>query len=326
MTASGGLQSVPRRRFRPAGPRALRLVTFALVVTGACSSDPTTATRLKPIVIGATSFPENVIVANLYAGALQARGYQPVVRKNMGQRDVLVPALQKGGKENGVDVIPEYVGDLLEFVNKNAGEANGDLGATMAKLTARLGTLGVTVLDPSPATDQNVFVVTKATADRYKATKLSDLMPVAGRLTLGAGPECPTAASCLPGLETIYNLRFKTLLLLDTCGPRTLDALTAGTVDVGLLCSSDGAIAARDLVVLEDGKRLETVDNVVPVVRADILDDTIRATLNKVSAALTTADLILMNKRAGIDKVDPELLARNWLLEHGFTTTTTRRN
>ena len=97
-----------------------------------------------------------------------------------------------------------------------------------------------------------------------------------------------------------------------------MEALSAGDIDVGLVFSSDGAVSARNLVVLEDDKKLQTVDNVIPAIRKDVVDDDIRSVLNKVSAELTTDDLIELNRRASVDKADPEALAREWLQAHGF--------
>ncbi|MDQ2826944.1 MAG: amino acid ABC transporter substrate-binding protein, partial [Actinomycetota bacterium] len=194
------------------GPRSIRVrsagaVLVVAAITAACGSSSnnnnnnTSANAAKTVVIGSAPFSENEIVANMYAGALQNAGFQVTVRKGLGQREIYLPALRAGGKDNGIDLVPEYVGTLLEFVNKGAGEASGDLDATVAKLRSRLDPLGLTALTPSPAADQNAFAVTKATADRLKAKKLSDLTPVASQLTLGAGSECPTRPFCQPGLE-----------------------------------------------------------------------------------------------------------------------------
>jgi osmoprotectant transport system substrate-binding protein len=296
------------------------LVVGALVAVG-CGSDKTSTTTQakKTIVIGSAPFSENEIVASMYAGALGAKGYQVTEKSGLGQREIYLPALQKGGRENGIDLVPEYVGTMLEFVNKSAGEASGDLDATVAKLRSRLDPLGLTALNPSPAADQNAFAVTKATADKFKLKKLSDLAPVAKDMTLGAGPECPTRPFCQPGLEKTYGLKFKTFRVLDSGGPKTKEALTSGDIDVGLVFSSDGAVAARNLVVLEDDKKLQTVDNLVPAIRKDVVDDDIRDVLNKVSAALNTDDLIKLNKRADVDKEDPGVLAKEWLDQHGFS-------
>jgi osmoprotectant transport system substrate-binding protein len=308
------------------GPRSIRMRTAGAVlvvaaVTAACgsSSDNTTAKAAKTVVIGSAPFSENEIVANMYAGALQNAGYQVTVRKGLGQREIYLPALQKGGKDNGIDLVPEYVGTLLEYLNKGAGEATSDLDATMGKLRPRLDTIGVSALTPSSAADQNAFAVTKATADRLKAKKLSDLTPVASQLTLGAGSECPDRPFCQPGLEKVYGLKFKAFRSLDTAGPKTLEALASGDIDVGLVFSTGGGVAAKNLVVLEDDKKLQTVDNIVPAIRKDVVDDTITSVLNKVSAALNTPDITQLNKRADIDKEDPETLAQEWLGQHGFT-------
>jgi osmoprotectant transport system substrate-binding protein len=296
---------------------ALSLGAMVMVACGSSGTD-TTAKAAKTVVIGSAPFSESVIVANMYAGALQNEGYQVTVRKGLGQREIYLPALQKGGADNGIDLVPEYAGTLLEFVNKGAGEASSNLDDTVAKLRTHLDGMGLTALNPSPAADQNAFAVTRATADRLKAKKLSDLTPVAGQLTLGAGPECPTRPFCQPGLEKTYGLKFKAFRVLDSGGAKTMEALTSGDIDVGLVFSSDGAVAARNLVVLEDDKKLQTVDNIIPAIRKDILDDTIRTVLNKVSAQMNTDDLIQLNKRADVDKTDPEALAREWLQGHGF--------
>jgi len=309
-------------RSKSISARTAGVLLGVAVMTAACGSNSTTTKAAgqpaKAVVIGSAPFSESVLVANMYAGALQAEGLQATVKKGLGQREIYLPALQKGGKDNGIDIVPEYVGTLLEFVNKNAGEASGDLDASVGKLRSRLDAIGLTALNPSAAQDQNAFAVTKATADRLKARKLSDLAPAAGQLTLGAGSECPTRPFCQPGLEKTYGLKFKAFRALDSGGPKTMEALASGDIDVGLVFSSDGGVAARNLVVLEDDKKLQTVDNLVPAIRKDVVDDTIRRALNKVSTELTTADLIQLNKRADVDKADPETLAQEWLQQHGF--------
>ena len=302
--------------------RTIAAVSLGALVLVACGDDgdSTVDNATKTVVIGSAPFSESVIVANMYAGALQNEGFQVTVRKGLGQREIYLPALEKGGADNGIDLVPEYVGTLLEHVNKNAGEASGDLNDSVAKLRARLDPLGLTALNPSPAADQNAFAVTRATADRLKLKKLSDITPAtAAQLTLGGGPECPARPFCQPGLEKTYGLKFRAFRPLDSGGPRTMEALSSGDIDVGLVFSSDGAVAARNLVVLEDDKKLQTVDNLIPAIRKDVVNDDIRSVLNKVSAEMTTEDLIQLNRRADVDKADPEALAKEWLQQHGFT-------
>ena len=300
------------------GRLRLALVLW-LAAAVACGSDPSGAPgasggeAARPVVVASQAFPENVIVATMYARALEAAGRPTVLYAAYGRREIYVPALEKGGRGKGVDLVPEYAASMLEFVNHNAGEASGDLDVTMARLRERLRATGLVALRPSPATNQNAFAVTRATAQRLNLRTISDLAPVAPDMTLGAGPECPTRPFCLAGLERVYGLRFGAFRALDAGGPRTKSALASGEIDVGLVFSSDGAVPALGLVVLEDDKRLQAADNLVPVIRADVLDAEIRRVLDRISAALTTEDLIELNRRAEIDGEDPERLAEEWL-------------
>ncbi len=297
-------------------------IGLALMVTACGSSSktssgvgPTTAEKDKKTVnIGAFNFTESAILAGIYEGALTDAGYNATVRPNLGSREVVAPALERGE----IDLYPGYAATDLEFLNKGAGEATPDAQATTEKLRAALASKGGTALDPSPAVDANAFAVTKATADKYNLKKLSDLAPVAGQLKLGGPPECPTRPFCQVGLVNTYGANFKEFKPLDVGGPLTVAALKGGDIDVGLLKSTDGSIPANGFVVLEDDKHLQNADNVVPIIRTVTVDDKVRQTLNKVSGALTTQDLTQLNKQADVDKEDPEVLAKDWLKKHGF--------
>ncbi len=295
------------------------LVGLALLVAGCGNgSDEETGGGGQAgddITIGAFNFSESAILAAIYEGALEAEDHIVTVRPNLGSREVVAPALERGE----IDLYPGYAATELEFYNKGAGEASPDVEETVEKLRTYLEPKGLTALEPSPAVDANAFAVTRETAERYNLRTLSDLAPVAGELVLGGPPECPTRPFCALGLEQTYGIRFREFKQLDAGGPLSKAALEGGDVDVALIFSSDGAIAARDFVVLEDDKKLQNADNVVPVISTKVATDEVRDVLNRVSAALTTADLTEMNKRADIDKEDPSVLAVEWLRRHGFT-------
>lgn len=125
----------------------------------------------KKITVGETNFYEQEILGEIFAQVLEANGFTVDRKTNLGNREVVFPALQNGD----IDIVAEYAATLLEFVNKGAGEATTDAATTVAKLKLRLAPLKLTALAPAPATDQNGFVVTKATADKYNLAKLSDL-------------------------------------------------------------------------------------------------------------------------------------------------------
>ena len=136
----------------------------------------------------------------------------------------------------------------------------------------------------------------------------------AGQLTLGGPPECPTRPFCQKGLEDKYGIKFKSFKALDAGGPTTKAALRNGDIDVGLLFSSD----AKGFLLLDDDKKLQNADAIVPVLRTDKATDDIKTRLNKVSAALTSDDLSTLNDRANVNKEDPDVIAQSWLSQHGF--------
>lgn len=263
------------------------------------------------LTVGSTDFTEQSIVAEIYAQCLEAAGFDVDTRLNLGAREVVFPALENGD----IDLYPEYVGTLLTFLE---GTPSPDLDTTLADLTALVGDRGITLLEPSAAEDKNGFAVTQETADRYDLTTLSDLAPVAGELTFGAGPECPERPLCLIGLEDTYGITFADVQELDSGGPLTKEALENGDIDVGLIFTSDGAVAARGFVVLEDDKSLQPVENILPAIRSDATSDAAEALLNAISAELTTEELSELNASVDVDREDPADAATTWLEENGF--------
>ena len=246
---------------------------------------------------------------------MQAKGYTVHTRLNIGSREVYEPALERGE----INLFPEYAATLLEFINHSANEATGDAQATTAKLRTRLQPKGLTALNPSPAIDANAFAVTKATADRLHLAKLSDVGPVGNQLTLGGPAECPTRKFCALGLHDVYGITFKGFRALGFDTPQLKDALGNGDVQVAELSTTDGTVADRGFVILQDDKHLQLADNVVPVVRTSVVTNAIRDLLNKVSAALTTEDLAQLDKKVDSGKQDPDVVAGQWAKDHGFS-------
>jgi osmoprotectant transport system substrate-binding protein len=290
-------------------------VSIAIAVAiGACGSTSTPAAAKGTITVGGFAFSEGSVLAELYGQALQHAGYTVNFKLNLGNREVVAPALKSGQ----IDMYVGYAATDLEFYDGGAGEATGDAVATTAKLNSHLSSLNLVALTPSNTVDQNAFAVTKATADKYSLTKLSDLAPVASQFVLGAGPECKTRPFCLPGLQTTYGLHFKDFKTLDTDGPLTRAALKSGAIQIGLVFSSDSDLKTLGLVVLQDDKHLEAADNVVPILRTAVATDDAKTVLNNVSAKLTTADLLQMNAQVELLHQDADAVTRVWLQQHIF--------
>jgi len=291
--------------------------------TAASTGSTASAASTGPIVIAAFNFGESKILANMYADVLKKAGFDASV-KALGAREIVEPALEKGSKAGGVDVVPEYLSTFTEFLNtKQNGasapaQASPDEAATLTAARTLAAKAGITVLDPSPATDENAFAVTKDFATKHNLTKLSDLATYTGPLVLGGPPECPQRPFCEPGLVKTYGIKFASFKSLDAGGPLTKKALQQGTIQVGLVFSSDAGIAAFGLQVLDDDKHLQNVDAVVATVNSSVVSAKITQALNAVDAALTTADLVALNKKVDIDGGDPAQVAQDWLTSKGL--------
>ncbi len=276
-----------------------------------------------PITVAAFNFGESKILANIYAGVLTKAGYTVTV-KALGAREIVEPALEKGSASGGVDVVPEYLSTLTEFLNAKANgkdapaKASPDVQATLAAARSLAGAVGIVVLDPSQATDQNAFAVTQDFATKNNLSKLSDLASFSGPLVLGGPPECPQRPFCKPGLEKTYGLKFTGFTSLDAGGPLTKKALQQGKIQLGLVFSSDAGIAVFGLKVLDDDKKLQNVDAVVAAVNKAVQSDALTKALNGVDAVLTTDDLIALNKKVDIDGDKPETVAQDWLSSKGL--------
>jgi osmoprotectant transport system substrate-binding protein len=196
------------------------------------------------ITVGAANFSENQILANLYVKVLDAAGYSAKV-KDVQSREVYEPALEHGD----LDVMPEYAATLTEFLNtKDNGPkakplATTDIDKTLAAVKKIGAKHGLVPLEASDATDQNAFAVRKDFAAKWGLVNLSDLTKVKGDLVLGGPPECPTRPYCKPGLEETYGAKFTGFKSLDVGGPLTRAAITNGDVQIGLVFSSDPALA-----------------------------------------------------------------------------------
>jgi osmoprotectant transport system substrate-binding protein len=291
------------------------LVALVLVVS-ACGDDTSGGDSKDgpTITIGSTNFGEQVIVAEIYAQVLESHGYPVERRFNLGTREVVYPALADGE----IDLLAEYTGSLLTY---KGGTPSTDPDRTAADLAAAIATDGLSVLAYSPAQDKNGIVVTAATAETLGLTMVSDLAAHNGELRLGGPPECPDRPLCLIGLQDVYGLQFLSFTPLDTGGPLTVAALEGDEIDVAILFTSDGVIAAKGFVLLEDDKNLQPSENVVPVVRTDVVSaygSEFTDLLDSVGARITTADLSEMNKRYGIDAIDADVIAHDWLVSAGL--------
>lgn len=292
---------------------AMAAMVLVAVACGGSSSPSGNASK-GTITVGGFNFPESDVLAQVYGQTLAHDGYTVNYKLELGARSIVVPALQSGQ----IDLYAGYAASELEYLNHGKGEATPDPTETTSKLNTYLSAIGAEALTPSAAFDGNAYAVTKATADQYNLKTLSDLAAVADKLVFGAGPECKTYKFCLPGLTSVYGLHFKNTLVLDTDGPATRAAFKNGTIQVGLVFSTDADLQQLGLVVLQDDKHMIAADNVVPVIRTKAATSDVKGILNKISAGLTTNDLFAMNGDVSLKHMDADVVAKSYLQAHNY--------
>jgi osmoprotectant transport system substrate-binding protein len=291
------------------------LAILGLVATACGSDDEAAATDSgPPIVIGAQDFGESAILAEIYAQALTGAGYDVRIQSLGGFRDISMGAFSSGD----INFAPEYVASMLEYLNDRAGEASGDLSATLALLQTELEPLDLEALEPAPGVDTNAFVVTAETAETLGLTTLGDLAGKEGDLRLGGPADCETNPFCIPGLIETYDVDLSgSFVGLDAGVVAT--ALGNGEIDVAVLFSTDGRISSEGWVLLEDDKAMLAADNIVPVVSATLIDtygNDMASVVNAVSEKITTPVLIELNRQYDVDKDDARDIASCWLADN----------
>jgi osmoprotectant transport system substrate-binding protein len=200
-----------------------------------------------PIAVGGANFTESTILANIYAGVLRAAGFDASVRE-VGSRELYLPALIAGQE---IQVFPEYLATVTETLNRqlNGSDAepvaSPDPQETLAAVQPLAEQVGLVFGEPAEAADQNAFAVTQEFADQLGVSTLSELAEACGdgSLILGGPSECPERPFCQLGLEETYGLEFDSFRELDAGGPLTKAAIQQGEVSIGLVFSSDGALA-----------------------------------------------------------------------------------
>ncbi len=289
-----------------------------VIVAAACSTGGGSAS--KPTVkVGSDGFDEAKIMAEAYAQVLEANGY--TVNRDgigLGARKVTAPALESGQ----IDLKPEYIGSGLSYYDptKATGDPKNNQQQLQTILTGKGG--GITVLDYTPAQDQNAFVVRKDTADQLKLTKMSDVAAVQGQLKLGLATDCPTNPVCGKALKDAYGIDTSAATLLDACSTPMADALKAKTIDLGELCSTQPDIIVNNFVLLQDDKQTQPADNISPLVRNDFLAKTDKAAfsklLNDLSAKIDTPTLADLYKQVSVDKKDIKDVVSTFLKAQGL--------
>jgi osmoprotectant transport system substrate-binding protein len=278
----------------------------ATTTTGGAGDGPS-------ITVASFNFPESVILAEIYAQALEADGYTIERNLNLGSRELIFPEIESGA----IDFLPEYLGSAIAV--GFGEEAPTDEAEAVQALTDLFAGVGVTVLAPAPGQDKNVFVVTGDFATENGVTTVADLADV-GDITLGGPPECEDRPTCYAGLVETYgldNLSFEAIQE----GAARVAALDSGAIDLALLFSTQPVITEMGFVALEGTDEIIAPENVIPVVSNEVAEaygEEFATLVDSISELITTDVLLDLNGRVELQAQNPDDVATDWLNENGL--------
>jgi osmoprotectant transport system substrate-binding protein len=264
-----------------------------------------------PIVVGSANFTESQVIAELYSQALVAKGIQSSTKPNIGSREVYIKALQ----DKSISVVPEYTGNLLLNFDKNATATTAqEVESALPKALPS----DLKVLKASTAVDQDVYVVTKEFAAQNGLSSLADLKKVASNVVLGGPSTLATRSYGPQGLEKIYGAKIKEFKPYDSLAVETKDFLD-NKIQLAEYFTTESVIADNGFVELKDPQGMILPQNVVPLVRSEVADNTTATgVIESVQAALTTDDLIALNKKVDTEHQEAKEVAADWLKSKGL--------
>jgi osmoprotectant transport system substrate-binding protein len=298
---------------------ALALAAVGCGSSTSTASGPSTTTGVAPstavsgaasprIVIGSANFPENEILADIYADALRAKGLNVGTKLDIGSREIYFAELKSGA----INLFPEYNGALLDYLAPTStASSTTAVDAALAKALPS----DLVALTPSPAQDSDSVTVTAAFAAAHHLHSIADLKPIEGQVTIGGPPEFANRQAGILGLKKLYGESFKAFKPLDESGPLTIAALRDGTIQAGDIFTTDPSVAKYHFVALTDPDHLFAAQNVVPIVNRSVDNQTVSSTLDAVSAALSTANLVQLVGAVENDHVDASAVAAKFVSE-----------
>jgi len=170
------------------------------------------------------------------------------------------------------------------------------------------------LLNGASATNKDVLVTTRAVSARHKLNSLANLREVQSSLAFSIPTGYSSGTYGVDSLRSLYRYRVHDPKIQDDPAER-VNALTADTVQVTLLHSSDSAIEENRLVTLEDPSTALLQQQLVPIIRRT-LPDSARTAINRVSSTLDTGNLsFLLRLTSGSNPIADDDAAQ-FILDH----------
>lgn len=260
------------------------------------------------LVVGSKNFTESVLLGEIVAGTLEGRGFEVDRRFNLGGAWLCHRALLSGD----LDVYVEYTGTALMDIFKR--EKDTDRARVLATLRADYGQVALGMRAPLGYENSFALVIRREDASRFGLARISDLQKVQNRFRLGMFGEFLERADGFPGLTRAYDLKFEkppTEMDLGLLYP----ALESDRIDLAVGSTTDGLIAARGFVVLEDDRRYFPPYDAIPVVRlaALSLHPGLAEALESLTGRIDAATMRRLNYEVDGRKRNPKDVAREFL-------------
>ncbi len=277
-----------------------------------CSPNPE-----EVVVIGSKIDTEGAILGYIQLLALQDAGLKVEDRIETGPTLIVRRALQYGE----IDGYIEYTGTaLVNFMGNTRSEVLTDPRRGYETVREWDRQNGIIWLQPwSGINNTYTVLMRRELAERLELRTISDLaqrVRNGGKILFGSDPEFAARADGLPGLLKTYGFAGKThFQVLQLDAGLVYQTLHQNSIDAAIGYSTDGRIAAFDLVRLEDDRRYFPVYNPTPTFRRETLQrfPQIAPILNGIAQSLTAEDITEMNYRHDVALVRARALAREWL-------------
>jgi osmoprotectant transport system substrate-binding protein len=307
-----------RKHTRRAVKAAFCVSLAVAIVSGGLASGALSATSAQTIKLGTKDFTEEYVLGQLYKQALAAKGYKVEYHENIGSTEVIQSALRSGK----INAYPEYVGEIVQSAyHKKTGLPKSAHGWWLLAKSL-LAKDGYALSNATPFFDVDAIAVRKADAQKYHLKTLFDLKRLQdsaqrpSNFSIGARPEFKSREEGFLGMEHVYGLtKLKYVSIATGLTYQALDQKKVFCINV---FSTDAAIASGKYTVLSDPKLIFGVQNVAVIVKKDLATPAVLGVLNAVSAKLSQAAILAMNKATQTNKQNPATVAKAFLKANGL--------
>jgi osmoprotectant transport system substrate-binding protein len=290
-------------------------VFFCVVALGGALFAACGARRADTIVVGSKNFSEQALLGEILAQHLEGQTHLHVVRRFYLAGSYICQQALLAGR---IDTYVEYTGTALTAILHDPIES--DTSAVFGRVQSEYKTKFNLVVMPSLGFDNTFAIVIRGEdARRLNLKTLSEAAGSAPSWRAGFGYEFMERPDGYAGLARVYGLHF-------AAQPRILDlgllyrALLDKQVDLVAGNSTDGLLAARDLVILEDDKHYFPPYEAVPIVREDTIEKhpEVRAAIAELAGKISSAEMRKMNYAVDGERRDIAEVARDFLHSKGL--------